>query len=317
MSGFESISSTEANQRRTLSFWESLRQTASQIDGVKLPTPSALLLAWVALNPEAAEAIEVPPNATYEEGIRLLKESAHHETHETQATFFKFSDDTTLWLSQEGEKMQETDTGVNVTVSYEDMFKTVPWGEHEGKTAEVEFWHTHPEETIRMMLQNSKSERIVEGSENISFPPSNGFMSDSMGDTKIKTKKSIDAFLVEPAKEKYNIDLKVRHKLYDTFGTWEWRNMNEEEWAVVNPDFTELYKTFNENHEKGISDLGVSMGTLIAADKIQGELNEHIDTWVIASQLMSAQELKNSDIYKLLVAAYAATGVEVSFEPEK
>ncbi len=163
-------------------------------------------LAFVAVPYESARAVDIPPNASYEEGIKLLHSAVQNEAFETHATAIMIKDKdgnikAIRWTSKEGEERsvsRDKDKWVSEIVKSAQAL-----GLGKGDVLFLEEFHTHPVKAADKEDANKKIFMQV-------MPPSPGSDINFFQYAKLK----------HALKNKLHANFVITSAVVDSYGVW-------------------------------------------------------------------------------------------------
>lgn len=208
------------------------------IDSVRKLTYPLALAVFFALNPHAAEAINIKQDATLAEGIDRLRQGALSDKVETRAEYIALKEGDGLWISQEGTLTSVGTTFEDYVLSLQRALDTIL--AKRGDTVTVHSFHTHPiKAALSVGFGSSASDRLI------SVPPSNGYLNMG-GDTAAFKHNQFQNKVLNPVSRNNGVTIVFLEHVVDPLGVWTYGQFSDTELAKYHPVVAEEHKHAKE-----------------------------------------------------------------------
>jgi len=168
------------------------------------------------ISPERAHAIEIPADATYEQGIELLSAATRIEKFETGAVFVQLPSGETRWYSVEGDE-----DSIDPREMLSELAKIVDSDKindllERGDKLNVIILHNHPQHSAEVA-------GLVEADVALaSYPPSGAGFADGVADTGYYGHQEIAEHFAQIELE-HGVDIESFQQMVDPLGIWTYQ----------------------------------------------------------------------------------------------
>lgn len=270
--------------------------------------PVAFVLSM--LSTEVAQAAEIEPSASLEEGIAVLEQAAEQEAIETAAAYITLPDGTSYWYSVEGAQQS-----VNLFTGHEGeggdqiasfLMNVIESNELvEGQSIDIDHFHNHPMKSLFADYSGKE----------FSIPPSGqGFLAD--GDTGF-FKQDVYSQVISVVSQETGIDISYVQNVVDTLGVWSWSQVPGNELAdnelyQLHLELDSLRQQYEGRWEQETEvDKDRRMVIEQALETAREDFRSAYNSWLDFAAEGSYDHLP------ALIEAYRTVGIEMSFTPHE